>query len=649
MIWDFEKAFDSLSWAFIQKTLKNFNFGPNLIKWISLFQQNSNSRIILNGHLSKPFQLQRGCRQGDPISPYLFILCSEYLTQAFNNDPEIEGIKLYKKEHKLSQYADDTSAFLKASEKNLRRSLEIMNWFYYQSGLKINISKTKVIRIGKIRETDRRYCKENNLDWVTNFTALGINYDVLQLDNITNINIEDKRKSMEKILHSWSCRNITPIGKVAILKSLVLSKITHLLQALPSPDNQTLKNIDKMCTDFIWGKKRHEVSKQTLNKDIKDGGLKMIPMSEFDKSLKITWLRKMIQGTPDWLEFAEAYKIERLVYTGYTYHDAMLRNISNPFWRSVTLAYKEWYLTLRKNVNTHPADEPIWGNPEINIPFNANWFNKRIITIADMYNEQGVPLSITKFQENIGMKTMFTQFIAFWKALPTQYKDQMTINKKNFDVKMPITIEWILRDKKGGAQLRKVWTTENSKTPPIGQTKWMAELQNEENLNWSYLYSLPFKCRINARTKYFQYQILHRTLITNKKLHQFGLVPSDKCNFCGELETISHLLYECPEVKNLWEQMIKWIKNSTRDKTLNDKVSILLGNNDNKLITNLIILITKHTIYKRKWMEKRPTIIELKHIIKKHMLTELYIGTITDNEKKVLGKWSPFYRELSIL
>ena len=48
-------------------------------------------------------------------------------------------------------------------------------------------------------------------------------------------------------------------------------------------------------------------------------------------------------------------------------------------------------------------------------------------------------------------------------------------------------------------------------------------------------------------------------------------------------------------------------------------------------------------------MDKIPTILELKYTIKKHMSTELYIGTITDNEKKVLGKWSPFYRELSLL
>ena len=103
------------------------------------------------------------------------------------------------------------------------------------------------------------------------------------------------------------------------------------------------------------------------------------------------------------------------------------------------------------------------------------------------------------------------------------------------------------------------------------------------------------------------------------------------------------------KLKKLWDQIIKWINNSTREKTLNDKCSILLGNNENKIITNLLILIIKHTIYKKKWMDKRPTILELKYTIKKHMSTELYIGTITDNEKKVLGKWSPFYRELSLL
>ena len=97
---DFEKAFDSLSWKFIHETLKKINFGKNFIKWIKLFPNNTKSRIILNGHLSEPFTLERGCRQGDPISPYLFILCSEILAPAFKQSKDIEGIKIHNKEHK---------------------------------------------------------------------------------------------------------------------------------------------------------------------------------------------------------------------------------------------------------------------------------------------------------------------------------------------------------------------------------------------------------------------------------------------------------------------------------------------------------------------------------------------------------------------
>ena len=126
---DFEKAFDSLSWRFIHQVLKKYNFGNNFIKWINVFQQGSNSRIILNGNLSGAFNLHRGCRQGDPISPYLFILCSEFLTIAIKNNPEIEGIRIMTKEHKTNQYADDTSVYLKATERNLKKCLDTLEWF----------------------------------------------------------------------------------------------------------------------------------------------------------------------------------------------------------------------------------------------------------------------------------------------------------------------------------------------------------------------------------------------------------------------------------------------------------------------------------------------------------------------------------------
>ena len=255
----------------------------------------------------------------------------------------MKGITLHNKEHKLCQYADDTSIFLDASIQNLKNSLKILDWFHLRSGLKVNITKTKVIRIGNIRETDRRYCRENNLDWVYQFTALGIDYNMRDMDNITELNINPKLDSMEKTLKSWGFRDITPMGRITILKSLVLSKITHILQALPTPPQHLITKLENLCITFIWNKKRHEVKKETLYKDIEDGGLNMINIVKFDYSLKIMWLRKVLNANPDWIEFPKNYKIDRLVFTDTKYHKVILNKIKNPFWKSVAIACINWF------------------------------------------------------------------------------------------------------------------------------------------------------------------------------------------------------------------------------------------------------------------------------------------------------------------
>ena len=106
---DFEKAFDSLSWDFLQEVLKFFNFGQSICNWVRIFYSNINSAVNQGGNLSDFFNIERGCRQGDPLSPYLFILCAEILAIKLRNNKKIKGLKSVSIENKLSQFADDTA------------------------------------------------------------------------------------------------------------------------------------------------------------------------------------------------------------------------------------------------------------------------------------------------------------------------------------------------------------------------------------------------------------------------------------------------------------------------------------------------------------------------------------------------------------
>ena len=144
---DFQKAFDSIEWDFLFKCIEAFNFGSDFLRWVKLFYNNVQSCIMNNGIISKSFQLERGVRQGDPLSPYLFIVAVETLAIAIRQNPAIKGITIGKEETKLLQYADDTTAVL-ADTNSATVLFQLLDLFKNISGLKINSTKTEGLWIG---------------------------------------------------------------------------------------------------------------------------------------------------------------------------------------------------------------------------------------------------------------------------------------------------------------------------------------------------------------------------------------------------------------------------------------------------------------------------------------------------------------------
>ena len=100
---DFQRAFDSVNKRSLHRALYAFNFSPSFIQWIYTFYQNISSCVLNNGFSIEPFDVQRGVRQGDLLSSYLFVLVLEVLAISIHESKSIQGI-LADKEKSNSNY-----------------------------------------------------------------------------------------------------------------------------------------------------------------------------------------------------------------------------------------------------------------------------------------------------------------------------------------------------------------------------------------------------------------------------------------------------------------------------------------------------------------------------------------------------------------
>ena len=140
-------------------------------------QNGSKSMVSQNGFFSEPIHLEWGCRQGDPVSPYIFVICAEILGIAIRENKRIEGIKIFGYEHKISQYADDTTLVIKYCKNNLNRVLDTLKFFHKVSGLKVNIEKTKVVQLGAFGDGRMINLEKEKLDLTDEFMPLGVQFN----------------------------------------------------------------------------------------------------------------------------------------------------------------------------------------------------------------------------------------------------------------------------------------------------------------------------------------------------------------------------------------------------------------------------------------------------------------------------------------
>ncbi|GJW75101.1 RNA-directed DNA polymerase, eukaryota, reverse transcriptase zinc-binding domain protein, partial [Tanacetum coccineum] len=148
---DFEKAFDSVRWDYLDDILRRFSFGEKWCSWIQSCLRSSRGWVIVNGSPTEEFQFHKGLKQGDPLSPFLFILVMETLHISFQrivNAGMFKGIML-SPSLQLSHlfYADDVIFMGQWNESNFDTIVQVLECFHRASGLRLNMSKSKLMGI----------------------------------------------------------------------------------------------------------------------------------------------------------------------------------------------------------------------------------------------------------------------------------------------------------------------------------------------------------------------------------------------------------------------------------------------------------------------------------------------------------------------
>jgi len=160
---DCNKAFDSLDNKFMRKCLLKFKFPNYIINWIDIFNNDAKSCIHNNGHLSSFFKIEKGVRQGYPLSPYLFIICIELLSNEVSLNKDINSIKIGNIELKQTLFADDACFITDGQRKSFQTLVTTIEIFSNISGLKLNKGKCTILKLGSLRNTEIIFAKTNTL------------------------------------------------------------------------------------------------------------------------------------------------------------------------------------------------------------------------------------------------------------------------------------------------------------------------------------------------------------------------------------------------------------------------------------------------------------------------------------------------------
>ena len=288
--------------------LEHFGFPEKMINLIMSCVTTPTTALLINGGKLEAFKPSRGIRQGDPISPYLFLLCMEFLGAQITSmceDKRWDKVRASRSGPSFSHvfFVDDLMLFAKAGYKNCEAITEVLDKFCSLAGQRVSTTKSKILSSPNVtRRRVRGICRRLSIAATDNLGKY-LGFPIIYCGRVGNAYNFVVNKIQNK-LAGWRLKLLSKAGKLVLVKSSAAPIVEYFMQCQSLPV-KVCNQIDKITRDFLWGsteeKRRLHLVRWdivTLTKDL--GGLGLHNTKERNNTLlaKLCWRLACNQEAP---------------------------------------------------------------------------------------------------------------------------------------------------------------------------------------------------------------------------------------------------------------------------------------------------------------------------------------------------------------
>ncbi|XP_025635616.1 uncharacterized protein [Arachis hypogaea] len=531
---DLEKAYDRIKWSFVRDTLLEVGFPNHIIKLIMSCISTARMRVLWNGEELDEFFPSRGIRQGDPLSPYIFVLCIERLSQLVNAAVDHgfwKPIKLNRDGPKLSHlcFADDLILFAEANLQQVDIIKKCLKAFCDSSGQKISNEKTRVYFSKNVGNQVRieisealEFARTDNLG-----KYLGV---PLLHSKVSKHTFNDIINKLNSRLNSWKASSLSFAGRTTLVKS-VLSSIPLYTMQTALLLVSTCNVIDRKCRSFLWGdtdqsKKNHLMNWDKVCQPKKAGGLGIRHASKMNH----TFMMKAGWGLVEKRDSLWATVLRSKYKAGKDIIPNVERkpNSSN-MWKGICKSWPD----VKQN--------HIWriGDGSVIKFWQHNW----VPNLGSL--DQHVPQVRTNYVEYSSSLMDFLDVSGNWDLnklnswLPEDMVKKIAAISPPSPWKMPDHVAWNLSSD-GSFDLKQSYQV-LCNTPP----------------SYNGTFNLVWRWCGPERVRYFLWLVANNAILTNAERQRRHLSTASSCPRCNiHSETTLHVLRDCAFASAVWDNLL---------------------------------------------------------------------------------------------